>query len=77
MLLSVVTPGSKILIIINVPGDSDSKESTCNAGELGSIPGLGRSPGEGNGQKSLVGYSLWGLKESGKAERRPRHFTYL
>ena len=31
------------------PGSSDSKESTCNAGDLGSIPGLGRSPGEGNG----------------------------
>ena len=26
-----------------------SKESACNAGDLGSIPGLGRSPGEGNG----------------------------
>ena len=31
------------------PGGSDSKESTCNAGDLGLIPGLGRSPGEGNG----------------------------
>ena len=31
------------------PGGLDSKESTCNAGDLGSIPGLGRSPGEGNG----------------------------
>ena len=31
------------------PGGSDSKESTCNAGNLGSVPGLGRSPGEGNG----------------------------
>ena len=30
-------------------GDSDGKESTCNARDLGSIPGLGRSPGEGNG----------------------------
>ena len=30
-------------------GGSDGKESTCNAGDLGSIPGLGRSPGEGNG----------------------------
>ena len=30
------------------PGGSDSKESTCNAGDLGSIPGLGRSPGEGH-----------------------------
>ena len=31
------------------PGSSDSKESTCNAGDLCSIPGLGRCPGEGNG----------------------------
>ena len=30
-------------------GGSDGKESTCNAGDLGSIPGLGRSPGEVNG----------------------------
>ena len=30
-------------------GGSDNKESTCNVGDLGSIPGLGRSPGEGNG----------------------------
>ena len=31
------------------PGGSDGKESVCNAGELGSIPGLGRSLREGNG----------------------------
>ena len=31
------------------PGGSDSKESVHNAGDPGSIPGLGRSPGEGNG----------------------------
>jgi len=30
------------------PGGSAGKESTCNAGDLGSIPGLGRYPGEGN-----------------------------
>ena len=30
------------------PGGSDGKESACNSGELDSIPGLGRSPGEGN-----------------------------
>ena len=30
------------------PGGSDGKESTCNSGDLGSIPGLGRSPGEGH-----------------------------
>ena len=31
------------------PGGSDSKESACNIGNLGSTPELGRSPGEGNG----------------------------
>ena len=31
------------------PGGSDGKESTCNAGDPGSTPGSGRSPGEGNG----------------------------
>ena len=33
------------------PGGSDGKESACNARGLGSIPGLGRSPGEGNGKQ--------------------------
>ena len=33
---------------LGFPGGSDSKESTCNEGYLGLIPGLGRSPGEGN-----------------------------
>ena len=32
----------------HLSGDLDGKESACNAGGLGSIPGLGRSPGEGN-----------------------------
>ena len=43
------------------PGGSDSKEYACNAGDLGSIPGLGRSPGEGNGNPlyySCLGYSM-------------------
>ena len=31
------------------PGSSDSEESACNVGDLGLIPGLGRFPGEGNG----------------------------
>ena len=31
------------------PGGSDGKESACNAGDLGSTPGSGRSPGEGKG----------------------------
>ena len=34
---------------LGFPGGSDSKESACNAGDQGSIPGSGRSPGEGNG----------------------------
>ena len=34
---------------LGFPGGSDGKESTCNAGDLGSFPGLGRSPREGNG----------------------------
>ena len=63
------------------PGDSDGKESACNA-ELGSILGLGRSPrgGHGNplqysclenphGQRSLAGYSPQGRKESDTTER--------
>ena len=31
------------------PSSTEGKASACNAGDLGSIPGLGRSPGEGNG----------------------------
>ena len=62
-------------------GVSDSEESACNAGDLDSIPGLGRSSGGGHGnplqysclenshgQRSLVGYSPWGRKESDTTE---------
>ena len=35
-------------VFLGFPGGSDGKESTCNMGDLGSIPGLGRYPGEGN-----------------------------
>ena len=37
------------LITNSFPGGSDSKESACNVGDPGSIPGLRRYPGEGNG----------------------------
>ena len=37
------------LMKIYFPGSSQGEISACNAGDLGSIPGLGRSPGEGNG----------------------------
>ena len=35
--------------LLGFPGGSDGEESACNEGDLGSIPGLGRPPGEGNG----------------------------
>ena len=63
------------------PGGSDGKESASTVWGLGLIPGLGRSPGEGNGyplqcsclekpqgQRSLVGYRPWGHKESNTTE---------
>ena len=36
-------------LILGFPGGSDGKESACNVGDVGLIPGLGRSSGEGNG----------------------------
>ena len=62
-------------------GDFDGKESTCSAGDLGLIPGLGRRPGEGNGnphQYSCLGipwtqdpggYHREGYKELDMAEQ--------
>jgi len=57
-------------------------KSACSAGDRGSIPGLGRSPGEGHGKptpvflpgkshgrRSLVGCSAWGCRESDMTER--------
>ena len=40
---------SYVVYLIGFPGGSDGKASVCNAGDPGLIPGLGRSPGEGNG----------------------------
>ena len=69
--------------MVGFPGGSDGKESACNVRDLNSIPGSGRSPGEGNGnplqypvylpgkshgQKSLVGYSPGGHKQSDTTE---------
>ena len=66
---------------MDFPGGSDGKVSAYNVGDLGSIPGSGRSPREGNGnplqysclgkthgQRSLVGYSPRGRKESDRTE---------
>ena len=42
-------------LTMGFPGGSDGKASACSAGDLGSIPGLGRSPGEGNGNPLQYG----------------------
>ena len=74
---------------LDFPGGSDCKASADNAGDPGSILGSGRSPGEGNGnplrysclewksheQRSLVGYSPWGRKESDTTERLHFHLS--
>ena len=65
------------------PGGSAGKESACTARDLGSIPGLGRSPREGKGyllqysglENSML-YSPWGCKESDMTERLSLHFTF-
>ena len=74
--------------IHGLPWWLSNKESACNAGNLGSIPGLGRSPGGGHGnplqysclenphgQRSRVGYSLWGSKKSDTTEQSTKHST--
>ena len=72
---------------MGLPGGSDSKEPACSVQDLGSIPGLGRSPGGGkawqptpvflpegfHGQRSLAGYSPRGRRESDKTERLSTH----
>ena len=45
----IVVPINILDVIIHLLWGSDGKESACNAGDMGSIPGSGRSPGEGNG----------------------------
>jgi len=67
---------------MDFPGGSAGKESACNSGDLGLIPGLGRSPGGGHGnplhysclenphgQRCLAGYSPWCRKESDTTEQ--------
>ena len=69
-------------VFMGFPGGLDGKESAHNVEDLGSIPGLGRSPGGGHGnslqyaclenpqgQRSLVGYSPWCGKESDMTEQ--------
>ena len=75
--LEIPTP-----VFLGFAGDSAAKESTCNAGALSLIPGLGRAPGGGhgnpfqysclenpNGQRNLMRYSPWGCKELDRPEQ--------
>jgi len=69
---SIFATGHKV-----TPGGSDCKESACNAVDAGLIPGLGRSPGEGNGnplQYSCLGNSMdrgdWQAAVHGAAKSR-------
>ena len=67
---------SPVLLYSSPPGGSAGKESTCNGGNLGSIPELGRSPGEGNSyplqysglENSMDCIVHWGNKESETTE---------
>ena len=60
---------------LDFPGSSDGKESACNAGDLGLVPGSGRSPGDGNAnrlQYSCLENSMerpWDHKESDMTKR--------
>ena len=74
------------LLRAELPAGSDGKESACSEGDLGSIPGSGRSPGERNGNflpgksqgwRSLADYSPWGREQSESTERLHFHFFTL
>ena len=61
------------------PGGSEGKESACNAGDAGLIPGSGRSPGEGNGytHSSILAWRIQWTEEPGGLQfmgsQRVRH----
>ena len=73
MAAAVLLPYPKKMSLPCFPCSSAGKESTCNVGDLGSMPGLGRSPGEGKGYplqySGLENYSPWGCKESHTTEQ--------
>ena len=69
--------GLPTLVFLGFPGGSDGKESTCNARDLGSIPGLGRSPGGGHGNplqysclENLMDRGAWWATVYGIAKSR-------
>ena len=58
-------------LCLGFPGGSEVKASACNAGDLGSVPGSGRSPGEGNGNP--LQYSCLENVMDGRASRATVH----
>ena len=54
--LPIIKELQGVLVSRMNPGGSDGKVSACNAGDLGSIPGSGRSPGGGNGNPLQYSY---------------------
>ena len=58
----------KLQKVEGFPGGSDSKESACSAGDLSSIPGSGRSPGEGHGNPSTVTWRIPWTEEPGELQ---------
>ena len=51
-------------VFLGFPGSSDHKEFACNAGDLGSTPRLGRSPGERKGLKNSMDCIVHGVSKS-------------
>ena len=70
ILILTVDLGNNNVSILDFLCGSAGKESACSAGDLGSIPGLGRSPGDGKGYPLQYSglYSPWGHKESDMTE---------
>ena len=75
--------GYSLPVFLGFPCDSAGKESARNAGDLGSIPGLGRSPEKGkathfqySGLENSMGYSPWGCKESDMTEQLSLSFSF-
>ena len=50
--------------MLGLPASSAGKEPACSVGDLGSIPGLGRSPGEGKGLENSMDCIVYGVAES-------------
>ena len=54
------------------PGASDSKESACNVGDPGSIPGMRQSPGEGNDLENSMDTRAWWATVQGMTKNQTR-----